>query len=263
MSSLPAHKLPAMDLAAYLARLGIARPQAPTLDALRQLHVAHLAAFPFHNLTIQRGGAVTVDVDSIAARFFENGGGGYCFEQNTLFGAVLRELGFTVTTLLGRVDGRALNHMLLRVDVDGRPWIADVGFGGQTPLEPLPLEDGARVTQNGIGYSLTRDADHWTLWMHCGGETEEMYEFSGAPHTTGDVEMANWFTSTHPSSIFRNTITIQRVTPEERLILRPKVVTRYRNGVRTDTPIEPAQVRSYAKELFGIDLGDERLLFER
>lgn len=253
-----------MDLDAYLARLGVARPESPTLDALRRLHVAHLAAFPFHNLTIQRRGAVTVDVDSIALRFFDHGGGGYCFEQNTLLGAALRELGYAVTTLLGRVGSpdRPLNHMLLRVDIDGRPWLADVGFGGQTPLEPLPLEDGARVTQNGFDYSLRRGADHWTLAMHCGDESEDLYEFSGVPHTTGDVEMANWFTSTHPSSIFRKSLTIQRVTADERLILRPKLLTRYRNGVRTDTPIEPAQLRSFARELFGIDLGEERLLFE-
>jgi N-hydroxyarylamine O-acetyltransferase len=254
-----------MDVDVYLARLGVARPEAPTLDALRTLHVAHLCAFPFHNLTIQRRGAVTVDVDSIAQRFFATGGGGYCFEQNTLLAAALRELGFAVTTLLGRVgppEKRALNHMLLRVDIDGRPWLADVGFGGQTPLEPLPLENGARVTQHGIDYSLRRDAHHWTLTMHHGDESEDLYEFSGAPHTTGDVEMANWFTSTHPASIFRNTLTIQRVRPEERLILRPKVITRYRDGVRTDTPIDPAQVRSFARELFGIELGEERLLFE-
>ena len=251
-----------MDLDAYLARIGVARPDAPTLDALRRIHAAHHAAFPFHNLTIQRRRAVTVDVDSILQRFFEPGGGGYCFEQNTLLGAVLSELGFRVTTLLGRVDRRALNHMLLRVDIDGRPWIADVGFGGQSPLEPLPLEDGARVMQHGFEYVLRRDDHHWTLTMHWDGDSEELYEFSGAPHTTGDVEIANWYTSTYPGSIFRNTLTIQRVTADERLILRPKVVTRYRNGRRTDTAIEPAQIRSFARELFGIDLGEKRLLFE-
>lgn len=253
-----------MNLDAYLTRLGVPRPEAPTLEALRRLHVAHLAAFPFHNVTIQRRGTITVDVDSIAQRFFEAGGGGYCFEQNTLLGTALRELGFTVTTLLGRVgpaERRALNHMLLRVDLDGRPWLADVGFGGQTPLEPLPLEEG-RVPQGGVEYSLRREREHWILTMHCGDQSEDLYEFSGAAHTTGDVEMANWYTSTHPASIFRRGLTIQRVTPEERLILRPKVITRYRDGVRTDTPIEPAQLRAFARELFGIDLGDDELLFE-
>lgn len=254
-----------MSLDAYFDRIGIARPVAPTLDTLRRVHVAHLAAFPFHNLTIQRRGDVTVDVDSIAARFLADGGGGYCFEQNTLLGAALRELGFNVTTLLGRVgspERRSLNHMLLRIDIDGEAWIADVGFGGEGPLEPLPLVDGARVSQGGIDYSLRRENDHWTIAMHCGDFTEDLYEFSGLAHTTGDVEMANYYTATHPLSIFRKSLTIQRVTPDERLILRPAIITRYRNGVRTDTPIEPAQLRRYARELFRIELGDAPLLFE-
>jgi N-hydroxyarylamine O-acetyltransferase len=98
--------------------------------------------------------------------------------------------------------------------------------------------------------------------MHYGETSEDQYEFSEAPFTAGDVEIANYYTSTHPASIFRHTLTIQRATPEERLILRPKVITRYRDGVRTDTPIEASEVRKYARELFGIELGEEKLLFE-
>jgi N-hydroxyarylamine O-acetyltransferase len=254
-----------VNIAPYLARIGLTPPLPPTLATLRRLHVAHLGAFTFHNLEIQRGGGVRVDIESIERKFLGAEGGGYCFEQNTLFGAALRELGFTVTTLLARVgppETRALNHMLLRVDIDGRPWIADVGFGGEGQLEPLPLEDGVCVMQAGIEYSLRRDAHHWMVSMRCSDFTEEMYEFADTPHTAGDVEMANYFTSTHPESIFRRTLTIQRATPQERLVLRPKVITRYRDGVRTETPIEPAQLRRFARELFGIELGEAALLFE-
>ena len=261
----PTDRKSGMNLDAYLARLNVAPPLPPTLDTLRRLHVAHLGAFAFHNLEIQRRGTVRVDVDSIERKFLGAEGGGYCFEQNTLFGAALRELGFDVTTLLGRVgppDKRALNHMLLRVEVDGRPWLADVGFGGEGLLEPIPLQDGVRVAQDGIEYSLRRDAHHWILTMHYGDRSEELFEFSGTPHTAGDVEMANYFTSTHPASIFRRTLTLQRVTPAERLILRPTVITRYRHGVRTDTPIQPGEIRRYARELFGVELGEAALLFE-
>jgi N-hydroxyarylamine O-acetyltransferase len=254
-----------VNLAPYLARIGLAPPLPPTLDTLRRLHIAHLGAFTFHNLQIQRGGSVPVDVESLERKFEGAEGGGYCFEQNTLFGAALRELGFQVTTLLARVgppETRGLNHMLLRVDVDGRPWIADVGFGGEGPVEPLPLEDGVRVVQAGIEYSLRRDAHHWNLSMRCGDYGEEMYAFADTPHTAGDVEIANYYTSTHPSSIFRRTLTIQRATPRERVVLRPRVITVYRDGVRTDTPIEPAQLRRFARELFGIELGEAALLFE-
>jgi N-hydroxyarylamine O-acetyltransferase len=250
----------------YLTRIGLTQPLPPTVDTLRRLHVAHLAAFTFHNLGIQRRGEIRVDVDSIEQKFMAgNDGGGYCFEQNTLFAAVLRELGFNVTTLLARVlpsEKRALNHMLLRAEIDGQGWLADVGFGAEGPLEPIALRDGIRVSQDGIDYSLRRDAHHWILAMHYGETDDDMYEFGDAPFTAGDVEMANYYTSTHPSSIFRHTLTIQRSTPGERLILRPKMITRYRDGVRTDTPIEPRQLRQYARELFGIELGEEKLLFE-
>jgi len=239
-----------MQLDDYLARLGLAPRSLPTtIETLRRIHVAHLAAFPFHNLEIQRRGVVRVDVDSIARKFLGIDGGGYCFEQNTLLGAALRELGFDVT-------------MLLRVDIDRQPWLADVGFGAEGPLEPIPLQDGVRVTQEHIDFSLRRRGHHWTLTIHYGEVTEELYQFSELPYTSDDIEMANYYTSAHPESIFRRTLTIQRITPEERVILRPTVITRYRNGVRTDTPIEPAQIRQYARELFGVELGDTQLLFE-
>lgn len=255
-----------MRLDDYLGRLGLSLPLPPTLETLGRLHIAHLGAFTFDNLEIQRHGEVRVDIDSIERKFLTGSGGGYCFEHNTLFGAVLRELGFSVTTHLGRVgppERRSLNHMFLLVRLAAETWIADVGFGAEGPLEPLPLREGMVVEQASITYRLRRDAHHWLLSMSCGEWSEDMYEFTDAPHTQGDVEIANYYTATHPSSIFRNTLTIQRTRPEERLILRPKVVTRYRDGARTETPIEPAQIRALARELFGIELGEGSLLFEQ
>ena len=253
-----------MQLDGYLARLGLKRPLPATVETLRQIHVAHLATFVFTNLEIQQHGTVRVDLDSIERKFL-GGSGGYCFEQNTLLGAALRELGFNVETILARVgspDRRALNHLLLRVTIDGEAWLADVGFGGEGLLEPLPLIDGSRVDQNGITYALRRDRYHWTLSIHYGDTGEDMYEFGDAPHTRGDIEIANFYTATHPDSIFRRTLTIQRVTADERVILRPKSLTRYRNGVREDTPIQPEQLRTLAREIFGIELGEAKLLFE-
>src|ERR1044072_9402418 len=102
-----------MDVARSLARLRLAQPLPPTLDTLRRVHIAHLAAFPFHNLGIQRRGAIELDVDAITRKCLASDGGGYCFEQNTLLRAALRELCFNVTTHLGRVGTHALNHLML------------------------------------------------------------------------------------------------------------------------------------------------------
>src|SRR5258707_3098136 len=86
----------------YLRRTGFAEA-ATTLDSLRSMHVAHRETFLFENLDIQRGLSVRVDVPSIARKFLDEGRGGYCFEHNTLFGAVLMESGFQVASFLGRV----------------------------------------------------------------------------------------------------------------------------------------------------------------
>src|SRR5262250_773752 len=92
-----------MRLHDYLKRVGIAAPLAPTVDALRRLHIAHRETFPFENLSIQAGGGISVELGDIERKFVDERRGGYCFEHNTLFAAALREQGFEPVALLGRV----------------------------------------------------------------------------------------------------------------------------------------------------------------
>lgn len=253
-----------VSLDRYLARLGLSQPLPATLETLRRLHVAHLRAFRFDNLEIQRHGVVRVDLPSIERKFLDGGGGGYCFEHNTLFAAVLREIGFETDVLLCRIgppDRRALTHLIARVTVNGQAWLADVGFGGEGPVEPLPIADGTRSVQAGLTYTISRVGPHWVLSIEGQERSFQMYEFGDAPHTAADIEVANYYTSTHPQSSFRRKLTIQQVLPE-RLILRTPVVTRYRDGVRIDEEIDRAVIRAKVRELFDIDLGDEPLLFE-
>src|SRR6185312_15290951 len=107
----------------YLRRVNQPAPRAASLEALRRLHLAHRETFLFENLTIQKGGGISLRLDDLARKFLDEGGGGYCFEHNTLFAAVLRDLGFSVTVLLGRVhngppERRVRTHMVLRVGID-------------------------------------------------------------------------------------------------------------------------------------------------
>ncbi len=252
----------------YLRRTGAVISDA-ALDSLRALHIAHREAFLFENLDIQRGLPVRVDVPSIARKFLEEGRGGYCFEHNTLFAGVLQELGFDVTYFLGRVrrgpPARWMRtHMLLRVIIAGEPWIADVGFGGIGLLDPIPLADGVTATQGGITYKLRRDALHWVLSMHTVGGTEmDLYEFAEEPQTEGDVEIANHYTSTHPESIFRKSLSIQRASREERAILRFGTFTRYRAGsLAEELPVGHERLHAIARSVFAVELGEGPFVFE-
>jgi N-hydroxyarylamine O-acetyltransferase len=121
-----------LDLDRYFHRIGYQGPDRPTMETLEALHLRHLAAIPFENLDPVLGRPVQLDLANLQAKIVDAGRGGYCFEQNTLFAAVLRDLGFGVSTLEARVRppgasqrlGRT--HGVLRVDLAGAPWLVDV-----------------------------------------------------------------------------------------------------------------------------------------
>src|SRR5450755_2396793 len=136
----------ALDLPAYLARLGYRGELRADVASLRALHEAHVTHIPFENLDILLGHGIRIDLASVQAKLVRGGRGGYCFEQNALFAAALELVGFRVTRLSARVrmggpPVRPRTHMLLRVEADGVLWIADVGFGGWGLIEPIPLAE--------------------------------------------------------------------------------------------------------------------------
>src|SRR6185369_15650915 len=94
-----------LDLDAYLARIAYPGPREPTGAVLDALHEAHVTAIPFENLDVRLHRPISLTLPDLEAKLVAGGRGGYCFEQNTLFAAVLRELGFVVRTLEARVRG--------------------------------------------------------------------------------------------------------------------------------------------------------------
>jgi len=251
----------------YLKRIGQPAPRAATVDALHALHRAHRDAFLFENLTIQTGGAISLALCDLERKFLDEGRGGYCFEHNTLFAAALREIGLDSATLLGRVRRGpphrwCRTHMVLRVPIGGDVWLADVGFGGLGLLEPIPLRDGAVSTQGGLIYRLRRERELWIVSARDAAVETDLYEFTEDPQTPWDVEVANHFTSTHPESIFRKSLTIQRTRPAERTILRSEGLTRYREGRMTEEAVARDRLADIARAEFGVQLPDGPFVFE-
>ena len=240
-----------LDLEAYLRRTGAARPDAPGLSALTVLHEAHVAAIPFENLDVLLGREIRLDLDSLQAKLVGARRGGYCFEQNTLFAAVLEALGFAVTPLGARVgsrpgDVRRRTHMTLRVDLPEGTFLADVGFGGDGPVHPVPLDaavavDGEhRVVAEGDGFALH-------------GREGSLYTFTLERQHPVDYEVANYFTSTHPSSHFRSTLTAQRTWPGGRAILRDReLVERRGDGCETTAIRDPEHLLRVLEHTFGL-----------
>ena len=127
-----------LNAPAYLARIAYTGPTPPTIETLRSIHRAHLQTVPFENLDISLGRTIVVDEDATVRKIVEQRRGGFCYEMNGAFAALLRALGFRVTLLAARVarpqggEGPEFDHLTLRVDLE-EPWLADVGFGESFP----------------------------------------------------------------------------------------------------------------------------------
>ena len=218
----PGHRI---DLAAYFSRIGYSAETKPTAAALRRLHFAHITRIPFENVSALLERPVPLDPSSLERKLVGERRGGYCFEQNGLFSAVLEELGFEVTRLAARVRLGAhrilpRTHMLLLVQSEGVSWVCDVGFGGWGLLEPIPLEADRAVCQVDWTVRLQRDGNQWVLQSLNCPAGPDLYAFTLEPQQPIDYEPANHYCATHPNSRFVQTFTVQLPGPKVRTILR-------------------------------------------
>ena len=231
-----------MNLDAYLRRIDYSGPLAPSAATLAGLHLAHATHIPFENLDILLGRPIPLAADAIERKLVDDCRGGYCFEQNSLFAAVLEQLGFPVTRLIARVRYRTTavlprTHMALLVEADGGRWIADVGFGAEGLLLPVPFGDAAESRQFLWTYRVAADGDRFVMQSLRDGAWIDMYAFTLEPQETIDFEVANHYTSTHPSSRFVQTLAVQLGGPSGRLILRNRELTIDRGDTTTSRVI--------------------------
>lgn len=203
----------AIDLPAYFGRIGYRGESAPTLETLRAIHLRHVQAIAFENLNPLLRWPVRLDLTSLERKLVLGGRGGYCYEHNLLLAHVLRTLGFRVTCLAARVLWNQAedaipprSHMLLRVDLDGRSYVVDGGFGGQTLTGPLRLEPDLEQPTPHEPFRLVRTGDDLKMQSKIAGAWKSLYRFDLQEQFLPDYEMFNHYFSTHPSSLFLGTL---------------------------------------------------------
>ena len=261
-----------MDLDAYLQRIGLRQPVALDLQTLRAITAAHVAAIPFENLDPFLGISPALDIDSVQRKLVRDGRGGYCFEQNRLLSDALRAIGFQVTDLAARVlwgqpeDAiTARTHMLLRVEADGNSWLADCGFGGNTPTGPLQLvPDIEQATPHEPFRLIRRDDNDWRLQLFAADAWQTLYRFDMQPQFPADYRVSNYWTSTNPDSHFVTGISAARAPTGRRLTLRNRQFAEHTVAGATVTRIlaTPAEIRAVLEREFLIRLPDDPRLGE-
>ncbi|MEV6505983.1 arylamine N-acetyltransferase [Streptomyces sp. NPDC051642] len=265
---------------AYLRRLGVQHPASPTTDALRALHLRHLQTVPFENLSIHLGEEIVLEENRLLDKVVGAGRGGFCYELNGLFGALLTALGFDVALLAARVygdEGRTgipYDHLALRVrTVDGGVWLADVGFGTHSHY-PLAFEErdeqedpggtfrvvvsgpdaaGVRGRASGAGAVSGEAAD---LDVVRNGRPE--YRLEVRPRLLADFVVGAWWHSTSPASHFTRSLVCSRLLEQGgRITLAGRTLT-VTSGEGTRDVHElttDEEVLAVYRERFGIELG--------
>jgi N-hydroxyarylamine O-acetyltransferase len=197
-------------LSQYLVRIGLSKIPAANEAGLREVHAAQSFSIPFENMDIQLGRIISLKPDDLVSKLINRNRGGYCFELNGLFHLALASFGFKARDLLARVlyglpDPSPRTHQVIIVTIEGRDWLADCGFGGPGLCLPLPMIPDRVEEQYGENYRLRQDARlGWVLQKAINDGFMDLYSFDDRELTLeNDIEMANHFTSTWPSSIFK------------------------------------------------------------
>lgn len=246
-----------LDVQRYLERLAYRGPREVSVDALRQLHHAHLLAVPFENLSIHAGETIQLDEGWLFEKIVGRWRGGFCYELNGLFAALLRTLGFRVDRLAARVfgaDGNAgipFDHMALRVHLEGE-WLADVGYGDSF-IEPLPLRPGEwqglrrRYRLRAVGggeYIVDEQRD---------GAWKPQYIFSTEPHELGAFAPGCSHHQSSPRSPFTQRRICSRLTETGRVTVRDGMhIVTHADGSKTETAIDDARFGELLASEFGI-----------
>jgi N-hydroxyarylamine O-acetyltransferase len=248
-----------MNIDAYLERIGmIARP-APTRDGLAALQRAHLLAVPFEDLEVQLGRPVGTAIGPIYDKIVGRRRGGWCYEMNGVFGWALAQLGFRVTRLAGAVmradlgSAQESNHLVLRVDFDDGPVLADVGFGSG-PITPYAPVEGA-FTAHGFPYALARaDGEWWRLTEGREG-TGFSYDVRLIPaDETLLAEKCAWL-QTAPESPFVQNLVAQRFTETGVAILRGRVLAHWHGRDKEERLIADAgDLLAVLNDIFGLNV---------
>jgi N-hydroxyarylamine O-acetyltransferase len=250
-----------MQLGGYLERIGYQDVTRPDMNTLRGLQRAHVCAIPFENLDVQLGRPLTTDSGDAYDKIVERRRGGWCYEQNGLFGWALGQIGFDVMRVAAAVmradrgDVSEANHLALLVRLPGadETWLVDVGFGGSL-LEPIRLEASEHLHPPYRLGLRPLDDGSWQFWEDP-GSGEFSFDFRAEPASEDALARKCEFLQTDPDSSFILNLVAQIRAPGRHTALRGRVLT------HRDTAGEAVTIIGSADELvevlaqaFGLDV---------
>lgn len=273
-----------MDLQEYFQRIGFSGPfERADLLTLRLVHRLHVLSIPFENLSLHSGQCNSMELQLVFSKLVQEHRGGWCCESNLLFSWALGQMGYVHTTLGARVYNTQQQtfsacegHLVNRVEVDGRSYLADVSFGVSLQIwEPLELESGKDQVQPPGTFRLKEDGGTWVLEKMSRtplipneafaksslvdrSPTKTIYCFTLEPRQPHYFQATAHFLQTAPDSLFTNKSICSLQTPAGFRALIGSVYSEVTYGHQGEfdlmemCEVTDAEVQDILKEKFGM-----------
>ena len=259
-----------MNLQRYFDRIDYRGTVEPGLATLAALQAAHVCFVPFENLDVQLGRSLSIGVEDAYEKIVVNTRGGWCYEQNGLFGWALSEIGFEVTRIAATVmreqrgEASAASHLCLLVkspESDTR-YLVDVGFGGSM-IKPIALQEG-QYDQPPFKLGLDRlDDRYWRFWEDI-GDGIFSFDFTEDPACEASLAEKSDFQQSDSASKFVQNLVVQQRSRDWHTSLRGRVFSVTRDGLTKSEIVDsPERLISVLANEFHLVLHDAVDLWPR
>jgi N-hydroxyarylamine O-acetyltransferase len=256
-SDLEGLPLSRQDRSRYLQRIGFEGAVRHDVATLERLQRAHLTAVPFENLDVFARRGVVVDPERSFTKVVVEGRGGWCYELNGAFHALLVALGFDAdllgaTVVMDDAEGPQPDHATVRVTLD-RPYLVDVGFGDSF-VRPLALDTHNAQDGGDRRYRFAEESGHLFLQSVKGEVVQDRYRFTLEPVTPRVFEPANqhlqalerWFEAPFATRLVEG-------GPNRVTLLHDRIKFR-REGRWSQEPIRPSEFADHLARWFGMEM---------
>jgi N-hydroxyarylamine O-acetyltransferase len=251
-----------VDKQRYLQHIGFAGiPQADLLT-LQQLHRCHMLSVPFENLSIIYRQGIHLEEPALFNKIVERNRGGFCYELNRLFAALLKNIGFNVQFISGEIRARdgsfgaPFDHMALKVELD-QPYLVDVGFGDSF-LTPLKITTTEQQPQTSGTFHLEQEGEVYYLERRNGdnrSHAKTLYRFTLQAREPSEFDGMCHYHSTSPQSHFTQRLVCSRPTENGRVTLSENKLIITEDHQRHESTLHSEDERRAAlMRYFGIDL---------
>ena len=252
---------PLPDSGKYLERIGMAPNQKPDKDTLGRLVVSHQRSVPFENLDVYDVGAdLLLGVESLYDKVVLRRRGGYCYELNGAFIALLKSLGYECFSVAARVvQNRTcvmpLSHRGTIVTIDGTRYFCDVGFGGPSAQGALLLDETGPQPSGPNVFVIEKGERDIVINRLNGGKKEPILAFMDMPVDPVDFLALNEYSSKSKNSMFTSARICNLVTETGSITLSGNILKIHSGGSTLEKTLKTEkELRAALKENYGIEV---------